>query len=88
MIKVSDLRMLEVINVVDGRRLGLIKDIDVDVENGKINALVLPGSSRLLGFFGKEEEVVIPWEKVVRIGMDVILVEAPGDSYGRYSYRR
>uniref|UniRef100_A0A7C2E2Z5 YlmC/YmxH family sporulation protein n=1 Tax=Ammonifex degensii TaxID=42838 RepID=A0A7C2E2Z5_9THEO len=88
MLKVSDLRMLEVVNVIDGRRLGLIKDIDIDMENGKINALVLPGSSRLLGFFGKEEEIVIPWEKVVRIGMDVILVEAPGEPYGRHSYRR
>ncbi|MEW6448494.1 MAG: YlmC/YmxH family sporulation protein [Bacillota bacterium] len=88
MLKVSELRMREVINVLDGRRLGLIKDIDIDLDNGKINALVLPGPSRLLGFFGKEEEVIIPWEKIVRIGLDVILVEAPSDSYARYSYRR
>ncbi|MEW6574124.1 MAG: YlmC/YmxH family sporulation protein [Bacillota bacterium] len=88
MLKVSELRMREVINVLDGRRLGLIKDIDIDLDNGKINALVLPGPSRLLGFFGREDEVIIPWDKIVRIGLDVILVEAPSDSYTRYSYRR
>jgi YlmC/YmxH family sporulation protein len=88
MLKISDLRMREVINVLDGRRLGLIKDIDIDVDNGKIQALVLPGQSRILGFFGKDEELVIPWEHIVRIGMDVILVEAPSENYGRYQYRR
>lgn len=87
MLKISDLRMREVINVLDGRRLGLIKDIDIDVENGKINALVLPGPSRVFGFFGREDEIIVPWEKVVRIGLDVILVEVP-DSYARYSCRR
>lgn len=88
MLKVSELRVREVINVLDGRRLGLIKDIDIDLDNGRINALVLPGPSRLLGFFGKEDEVIIPWDKIVRIGLDVILVEIPSDTYARYSYRR
>ncbi|MEW6171442.1 MAG: YlmC/YmxH family sporulation protein [Bacillota bacterium] len=88
MLKISDLRMREVINVLDGRRLGLIKDIDIDMENGRIKALVLPGPARLLGFFGKEEEMIIPWDSIVRIGMDVILVEAPIENMTRYSYRR
>lgn len=88
MLKISDLRMREVINVLDGRRLGLIKDIDIDMENGRIKALVLPGPSRLLGFFGREEEMIVPWDSIVRIGMDVILVEAPIENLARYSYRR
>lgn len=87
MLKVSELRMREVINVLDGRRLGLIKDIDIDVENGKINALVLPGPARVFGFFGREDEIIIPWEKIVRIGLDVILVEVP-EAYSRYAFRR
>jgi sporulation protein YlmC with PRC-barrel domain len=27
-----------------------------------------------MGFFGKDEEVVIPWRNIVKIGADVILV--------------
>lgn len=80
MLKVSDLRMREIVNVVDGRRLGLIRDIDIDLDNGRISALVLAGASRMMGFFGRDEEVVIPWEKIVKIGVDVILVEVPGFS--------
>jgi len=76
-VKISDLRAREVVNVVDGRRLGLIKDIEVDMEEGKITAIVLPGEggNRFLGFFAKEEEIVVPWEKIKKIGADVILVE-------------
>ncbi|MTI85101.1 MAG: YlmC/YmxH family sporulation protein [Firmicutes bacterium] len=75
MVKISDLRMREVINVVDGRRLGPIKDIDINVDEGKILAVVLPGhQQRFMGFFGREEEIVVPWEKIVKIGIDVILV--------------
>ncbi|MDI6710588.1 MAG: YlmC/YmxH family sporulation protein [Thermoanaerobacterales bacterium] len=87
MVKMSDLRMREVVNVHDGRRLGLIKDVDIDLETGRITALILPGASRLMGFFGREEEVVVPWEKIVRIGVDVILVEAPNFTEARYPRR-
>ncbi|NLC37942.1 MAG: YlmC/YmxH family sporulation protein, partial [Clostridia bacterium] len=38
MLKVSDLRMRDVINIVDGRRLGAIKDIDLDLEEGRIRS--------------------------------------------------
>ncbi|MEW5761655.1 MAG: YlmC/YmxH family sporulation protein [Bacillota bacterium] len=88
MLKISDLRMREIVNIVDGRRMGLIKDIDIDLENGRIAALILPGPSRLLGLLGKDEEVVIPWEKIVKIGVDVILVEVPGYGDARYFSRR
>jgi sporulation protein YlmC with PRC-barrel domain len=46
------------------------------LDNGRVLALVLPG--RVKGFlFTKREEVVVPWQKIVRIGRDVILVEVP-----------
>lgn len=73
--KISDLRMREVINVADGRKLGPIKDIDIDLEQGRISAIILPGPGRLFSFFGREEEIVVPWEKIKRIGVDVILVD-------------
>lgn len=76
MVKISDLRSREIINVVDGRRLGLIKDIDIDLEEGRITSIILPGiSGKFLGFLGKEEEIIVPWEKIMKIGADVILVE-------------
>ncbi|TYO95892.1 YlmC/YmxH family sporulation protein [Desulfallas thermosapovorans] len=79
MVKISDLRAREVINIADGRRLGPIKDIDINLEEGRINAIILPGhgggAGRFMGFIGREEELVVPWQKIKKIGVDVILVD-------------
>jgi YlmC/YmxH family sporulation protein len=73
--RISDLRLREVINVSDGRRLGLIDDLEVDVATGQVTALILPARSRLFHLFPRNEEVIIPWERIRRIGTDVILVD-------------
>ncbi|HBV98988.1 MAG: hypothetical protein JL50_18925 [Peptococcaceae bacterium BICA1-7] len=91
MVKISDLRLREVINITDGRRLGPIKDIDIDLDEGRINAIILPyPGARLIGFFSsRENEIVIPWDKIIRIGVDVILVELniPHDDRGGGYYQ-
>lgn len=73
---VSDLKIKEVINIVDGKRLGVITDIEIDAESGKLTAIIVPGNGKFLGIFGRNEDMVIPWEKINKIGLDVILVEA------------
>lgn len=77
MLKTSDLKLKEVINVLDGRRLGAITDIEIDIDSGRLTAIVVPGAGKFLGFFGRNEDIVIPWDKINKIGTDVILVEAP-----------
>jgi YlmC/YmxH family sporulation protein len=73
MIRISDFQMKDVVNVADGKKLGNIGDIDIDLNTGKIEAVII-NSSRMLGFFGKDDDVVIPWTNIVKIGADVILV--------------
>ena len=75
--KTSELREREVVNTLDGRRLGLASDLEIEVETGRIKAIVVPGPGKFLKMFGKSEEFVIPWEWIKKIGVDVILVEAP-----------
>lgn len=77
MTRASDLRLRDVVNIPDGSRLGLISDFEVDLETGKVLALVVPGPRRFWGLFGRETEYVIPWDRVRKIGADVILVELP-----------
>ncbi len=77
MIKISDLRARDVVNILDGKKLGNIIDIDLDLNNGRVLALILPGKQKGLSFFFKREEISVPWDKIVRIGRDVILVEMP-----------
>lgn len=77
MIRISDLRARDVVNILDGKKLGHIIDIELDLENGKVIAIILPGRLRGFSIFAKREEIVIPWKKIIRIGRDVILVEIP-----------
>lgn len=76
LVKTSDLRLLDVINIGDGRRLGSVYDLDVDVETGEILSIILPGERGLFGF-ARRPDIEIPWNRVVRIGVDVILVDLP-----------
>ncbi|NLI60698.1 MAG: YlmC/YmxH family sporulation protein [Clostridiales bacterium] len=75
MAKSSDFRQKEVINIRDGRRLGVIIDMEFDLQAGRITAIVVPGSSKLMGFIKGHTDYVIPWEKIKKIGDDVILVD-------------
>ena len=74
MTRISEFQAKEVVNVEDGKLLGHIGDLDFNITTGKIEYLIIPGSGKMLGIFGKENDVVIPWRNIVRIGTDVILV--------------
>ena len=73
--RIADLRYKEVVSVTDGSRFGFVGDMEVDLESGRVQALVVPGRLRLFGLLGREEERRIPWEMVRRFGEDIILVE-------------
>lgn len=75
MTKYSKLRQKEVVNIIDGSRLGYICDMLLDVCTGKICAIVVPGPSKFSFFFKGERDQVIPWKNIRKIGEDVILVE-------------
>ncbi len=75
MVKASDLREKEIVNVKDGTRLGLISDIEVNLQDGRIEAIIIPGPGKILGLFGKNEDFIIRWENIVKIGVHVVLVE-------------
>lgn len=74
MIKISALQTKDVVNITDGKKLGQVNDLELDLDHGHVEAIVVPASSKVFHFFGGEEEYVIPWRNIVRIGSDVILV--------------
>lgn len=74
MVRISEFQIKDVVNVSDGKRLGNIADIEINLTTGKIESVVISGNGRVLGFFGKDDEVVIPWKNIIKIGQDVILV--------------
>ena len=66
----------EVINLIDGRRLGYVQDVEADFSTGEITAIVVPGTSKMF-CMGNKGDITIPWNKIKKIGDDIILVEIP-----------
>ena len=79
-IKFTDLQCKEVICISDGRRLGFITDVQIEVPEGNICAIVVPGPCRILGVAGRQDDFIIPWNCIKRIGPDIVLVDAKPDS--------
>ena len=73
--RIAQLRYKEVISVEDGARYGYVGDMEVDLESGRVRALIVPGRKRFFGLLGREEDKVIPWSCVRRFGEDIILVQ-------------
>lgn len=71
----SDLRMKEVINVVNGTRVGFVYDFEINLEKNRIEAIVVPKEGKFLKIFSREDDYVIPWKRIVKVGQDIILVE-------------
>lgn len=79
MMSTDKLRNKEVINVTDGKSIGYVYDIEVDLDKGVIDGIVIPGEKGLLNFFSKgESDMVIKWDRVKTVGEDVILVDLSG----------
>ena len=72
----SDLRYREVIDIHTGYRLGYVCDAEFDDESGRICSLITPGKAKLFGLLGREDDYILPWESISRVGRDIILVDS------------
>ncbi|MBR2890460.1 MAG: YlmC/YmxH family sporulation protein [Oscillospiraceae bacterium] len=78
-VRFSDLQCKEVICLGDGRRLGFIEDVEVEVPEGNVCAIIVPGPCKFFGLFGRKDDYVIPWRCIRRIGPDIVLVDVKCD---------
>ncbi len=75
----SELRRKIVINIENAERVGNVSDIDVDVMTGKIKSLIIPKND-IISFFTRQREIIIPWENIISVGSEFILVNMPNDT--------
>ena len=77
--RLSELRSKEIINIATGQRLGYVCDAEVELPQGEVKALIVPGPCRFFGLFGREPDFLIPLNCIQRIGQDIILVDIQGN---------
>ncbi len=73
--RLDELKNKQVVCVHSGDVLGYVGDVEFDTASGKIDALVIYGKPRVFGLFGRNEDVVIPWEDIEVIGPQTVLVK-------------
>lgn len=72
---IEELSCKDVVNLRDGCRLGNVCDVQIDICNNCVKALIIFGKPRFFGLFGREEDLFVPWENIDKIGEDTILVD-------------
>ena len=63
----ADLRGKEAVNILDGRCLGAVIDAVINLEEGQVVGILLPG-----GLFNNH--IFLPYKAIVLVGVDVVLV--------------
>ncbi|MCL2846855.1 MAG: YlmC/YmxH family sporulation protein [Firmicutes bacterium] len=69
-----ELRSRQVINVIDGRVLGRICDVIFSRQSARVLGFVVPGTGGF-SIFKPRGDIFIPFERICKIGHDVVLVE-------------
>lgn len=72
--RIDELKNKQVVCVNDGCVLGYISDVELDTEKGKLTSIVIFGRLRFFGLFGREEDIVIPYDEIKVIGAETVLV--------------
>lgn len=73
--KLSSLTSKDVINDADGNKLGKIQDAEIDTLTGKIISVKINSGFKLTSFLNTKTGYSVPWNKIVKIGGDVIIVD-------------
>ena len=71
--KLSDLQNKDIVNVIDGKNIGNIIDVNIS-DNGYIESFTIEPNKNLFKFFNKNQITEISWRSIQKIGEDVILV--------------
>ena len=79
--RICELREKEVNNICNCKRLGCVVDIEMNICDGCVEAIIIPGPGKICGFLGTDSEYVIPFACLKKIGPDIILVEIQEEKF-------
>ena len=70
--RLSELQSKDIINTIDGKKIGNIIDVNIS-DDGNMDSLVVE-KGKFFSKFSSKDEIWIKWNQVKKIGEDVILV--------------
>lgn len=73
----------DVVNIKNGEIMGRFDDVEIDAKVGKIQAFYIEEAGRFMGMLGKTKARRVKWEEILKIGMDVIIVNVDDDINNR-----
>ena len=73
-LKLRSLQKKELVNIKDGSKIGYADDMIIDGETATVRTLVVYGRPKFFGLFGRQPDIIIPWQNIEIIGEDAILV--------------
>lgn len=73
----QELSKKTVVNVADGKELGHVCDMIFNA-CGSVTGLVVPGKKSILKSITSTDSIFIPYNRIIKIGQDAILVEMVG----------
>lgn len=68
------LRQKEVVNISTAERLGFIRDVEINENNGVVEAIIVPRRGSIFGRFFGGGDIIIPWSAIEAVGDDLVLV--------------
>lgn len=74
MFSINNLKVMEVIDINTGEKLGYIKDFKIECDEFKIISILIPSKEN--SWFSKNDDIEIPWENIKKVGVDVILIDS------------
>lgn len=74
----AELTRKSVINVADGKELGKACDLFFS-SCGNVCGIVVPGKKSIIKSITSADTIYIPWNRIMKIGADAVLVELVGN---------
>lgn len=74
--RLSEINGKEIVDLKKGERMGILgqADLEIDEQTGHIKALLIP-TLKWFGFRKQGSEVRVPWNKITKIGKDMIIID-------------
>ncbi|GAB6098835.1 YlmC/YmxH family sporulation protein [Halanaerocella petrolearia] len=81
--RLSQLQGKEIVNLHNGERLGLINNTDLifNTKTGALESILIPNQRGLFGMVGRKQELEIPWDSVVKVGSEIVIIDLPLEKF-------